>query len=246
MLMVRSFAATCVLTAAITAAPAEAPAKKEPATKTSAPRQRAGDPKDNQWKVPPLPEDNLLKNPWFKDGLKHWVSDGNWQGETTKWGNPSTDDNAGTSGRISTGRRADSDVGKTVDVRKDAYLYQLVIADPANRTLKFDMYWVAHTLDPGEVNVYGGPSADGPWTHLWRPFHQVHKKAVLPPEGRAGNTLWRHYSDLTELVTTTLPVGYPFYKVEIHANLPDKNGGFKFTGMYFTATTTAAPAKPQK
>jgi hypothetical protein len=52
--------------------------------------------------------------------------------------------------------------------------------------------------------------------------------------------LWRHYSELTDLVTTTLPTGYPFYKVEIHAKLPDKSGGFKITGVYFAATPESA------
>jgi hypothetical protein len=209
--------------------------------------QRAGDPKRDHWQVPSLPKDNLLKNPWFRDKLEPWVGDGHWQGNTTKWGNPSPDEKMGSSARISTGRRTDSDIGKSVDVGKDAYLYQVVAADPANKTLKFDMYWVTHTLNPGEVNIYGGPSAKGPWKHLWRPFHQVHKKAVRPPMGRSGNVLWKHYSDLTELATTTIPVGYPYYKLEVHANLPDKSGGFKITGLYFSATSEVVPAdrRPQ-
>ena len=170
------------------------------------------------------------------------MGDGHWQGDTTKWGNPTPDDEAGSAARISTGRRADSDVGKTVDIGKDAYLYQVVAANPANKTLKFDMFWVTHTVNPGEVDVYGGPSETGPWTQLWRPFHQVHLKPVRPPEGRSGNLLWRHYSDLTDLVTTTIPAGHPYYKIVVRGNLPDKSGGFKITGIYFSATSESVPA----
>ncbi len=231
-----------MLAATTTKAAAQTPAPQDREAKPLAPSERANDPRRDHWQVPPLPEDNLIKNPWFRGKLEPWVGDGNWQSDTTKWGNPAPDEQAGTAARISTGRRANSDVGKTVDIGKDAYLFQIVDADPAHRTLKFDMYWVAHTLNPGEVNVYGGPSPEGPWTHVWKPFHQVHKKAVRPPAGRSANVLWKHYSDLTELVTTTLPQGYPCYKVEVHANLPDMSGGFKFTGVYFSTTAEQKPA----
>lgn len=206
---------------------------------------KADAPRRDHWQVPTLPKDNLLKNPWFRDTLEPWVGDGHWQGNTTKWGNPTPGEKAGSAARISTGRRADSNVGKTVEVGKDTYLYQVVAADPANKRLKFEMYWVAHTLAPGEVTIYGGHSEKGPWTKLWCPFHQVHRKVVRPPKGRRGNVLWRHYSSLTALVATTIPTGYPYYKVEVHANLPDKRGGFKITGVYFTATSESESAPPK-
>ena len=212
--------------------------ERERTTKDKGAAAKSG-PQDDHWQVPPRPDDNLLKNAWFRQGLDHWVGDGNWQGGTRKWGNPSPDATEGTAARISTGRREDSDVGKSVDIGVDTYLYQIVAADASKKTLKFDMYWVTHTLNPGEVNIYGSPSAEGPWTHVGRPFHQVHKKTVLPPTdggSRRGNVLWKHYSGLTKLVTMTIPMGYPYYKVEVHAKLPDKMGGFKITGIYFAAT----------
>ena len=216
--------------------------QQRPASRERPAQAKAAEPHRDHWQVPPLPTDNLLSNPWFRKTLDPWVGDGNWQGDSTKWGNPSPDATTGSAARISTGRRADSNVGKTVDVGEDGYLYQVVAADPANKTLKFDMYWVAHTLNPGEVNIYGGPAEKGPWTKVWRPFYQVHTKVIRPPGGRSANVLWRHYSDLTDLATTTLPLGHPYYKVEIHAKLPDKSGGFKITGLYFSATSDAEAA----
>jgi hypothetical protein len=38
------------------------------------------------------------------------------------------------------------------------------------------------------------------------------------------------------MATTALDRGYPFYKVEICGNLPDKQGGLKVTGVYFTVS----------
>jgi len=122
--------------------------------------------------------------------------------------------------------------GWTVDPGVDAALYQIVAADPAKRTLKFDMFWVAHTINPAKVTVFGGDSEKGPWTELWQPFYQVYTQ-VIRPESKMGNELWRYYSSTTDLATITLDRGYPFYKVEISGNLPDEKGGLKITGVYF-------------
>lgn len=192
-----------------------------------------------EYRVPQLPEDNLIKNPWFRTGnrpsLDYWVeatpSAGGWVA-SQKPGNPTQDNTIGTAARISTGRGTDNR-GRTVEPGVDTYLYQIVSADPQKRTLKFDMYWVTHTVDPVEVTIYGGSSADGPWTEIWKPFYQRHTKMIIPTSGR-GQDLWKYYSETTDMVTMTLPnTGYPYYKIEIHANLPDKHGGLKITGVYF-------------
>jgi hypothetical protein len=193
--------------------------------------------------MPPLPEDNLVVNPWFRTGnkpsLEGWLripADQGW-GASQKEGNPTPDKVAGTAARVSTGRTVE-ERGQNTKPKQDVYLYQIIPADPAKRTLKFDMYWVTHTLNPGEVNILGANSKDGPWTQLWRPFYQVHTKMVIPAS-RRGNDLWPHYSDLTDLVKTNLSIGFPYYKLEVHANLPDASGGFKITGIYFAATDAA-------
>jgi hypothetical protein len=193
---------------------------------------------DRSGLVPPLPEDNLIFNPWFRTGsrpsLDGWVMTstgrGGW-GATQKQGNPTSDGIVGTCARVSTGRGA-SRAGWSIDPGVDAYLSQIVAADPQKRTLKFDMYWVTHTVNPGVVNVYAGSSPQGPWQKVWQPFFQVYAKRIAPSSGR-GQDLWFYYSDTTDLVTTTLAQGYPYYKIEIHANLPDANGGFKVNGIYF-------------
>jgi hypothetical protein len=145
----------------------------------------------------------------------------------------------GTAARISSGR-TDQERGKTVDVGVETCFYQILAADPSHTMLKFHMYWVTHTVNPVTVTVYGGKSPDGPWTAVWKPFHHVQTKSVMPKSGsHRGQDLWKDYSGKTELVTTTLPHGYPHYKLEVRATLPDKNGGLKITGVYFTALPAA-------
>jgi hypothetical protein len=198
--------------------------------------------------MPPLPEDNLVVNPWFRTGSKPSIdgwsrtpADRGWS-PSQKEGNPTPDKLAGTAARVSTGRTVENR-GQNTRAKEDVYLYQVMPADPAKLALKFDMYWVTHTLNPGEVNIYGSDSKDGPWTQLWQPFYQVHTKVVIPAS-RRGNDLWPHYSDLTDLVTTNLAKGYPFYKLEVHANLPDASGGFKISGVYFAAANAAEGKTP--
>lgn len=186
---------------------------------------------------------NLLANPWFRSGtvpsLDGWTDatgpDGHWIA-SQKPGNPSPDNIEGTAARISTGR---SDGGNpTIPINYDAYLYQIVSADPNKTVLSFDMYWVTHTVNPAEVTIYGSQSFNGPWEYVWKPFYKVVTKTLKPPTGASVNEwLWNYYSNSTNMVTTTLPEkGYPYYKVEVHAKLPDTMGGFKITGMYFSVT----------
>lgn len=186
-----------------------------------------------------LPEDNLIHNPWFRTGsrpsLDGWVeatiSDGGWTA-SQKPGNPTPDDIVGTAARISTGR-GDRLAGHTVNPGVDTYLYQIVAADSAKRTLKFDMHWVTHTVNPVVVTVYAGLFPEGPWEEIWKPFYQVHTKIIIPPSLIAQD-LWQYYSSITDLATVTLEEGgYSYYKVEIKANLPDLQGGLKITGVYF-------------
>ncbi len=190
--------------------------------------------------VAPLPSDNLLKNPWFRDSadkpsLEYWVDAtgplGGW-GASDKPGNPSPNDAVGTAARLSVG---EDGLAVTIPINYPAYLYQVVASDPAKKTLKFDMFWVAHTVKPAQVTVYGGASASGPWTQVWQPFNKTYTQTIIPPAGTgpANAYLWNYYSALTSVVSTTIPVGYPYYKVEVHAILPDEEGGFKITGMYF-------------
>ena len=151
-----------------------------------------------EWRVDPLPADNLIENPWFRIGdqpsLAGWVEatpgPGGWTA-SQKQGNPTPDDVIGTAARISTGR-GDTRTGWTVDSGVDAVLYQIVAADPAKRTLKFDMFWVAHTINPAKVTVFGGdservlgPSFGSPSTRCI---------PVIRPESKMGNELWRYYS----------------------------------------------------
>lgn len=187
-----------------------------------------------------LPDDNLIVNPWFRTGtrpsLDGWVAvgppGGGWQ-PSQKPGNPTPDDVVGTAARLSTGRGVDR-AGRTIDPNQFASLIQVVATDPDHRGLRFHMHWVAHTVDPVIVTVYGGPTPEGPWEEVWVPFVQRHTRVIRPESGR-GNDLWDYYTALTPPVSTTLERGYPYYRVEISASLPDLQGGLKITGVYFTA-----------
>ncbi len=72
----------------------------------------------------------------------------------------------------------------------DTYMSQVVSTTPENKKLKFFMHWVAHEVDPLQVNVYGGNSPDGPWVSVWQPFHQVVLKGPSPPRGEPTSYIW--------------------------------------------------------
>jgi len=209
--------------------------------------------------VEPLPDDNLIANPWFRsaadpslsalDGWTDAAGKDQYWSSSQKVSNPAPDPlvsgvcghettYCGTAARLSTTPGQSGGIGK---IGVDSYLYQVVPADSANRQLKFFTHWVAHTVNPAEVNVYGGETPDGPWTLVWQPFYQVVEQVILPPPGEDTDWLWQEYTAATPLVETTLESGYAYYKIEIHAALPDADGGFKLTGIYFTAAPLETP-----
>lgn len=204
--------------------------------------------------VAELPSDNLIQNPWFRDDgcdkpqLAPWVSvpdlpTHQWTA-SNKPSNPSPASGCETSGRISVG---EDGAAVTVQPNQDVKMYQIVAANPSNKNLVFDMYWVVHTMNIGTVTVYGSTSNDpnGTWTKVWTPFSYSISKQITPPAGTtsAAVWLWDCYSnhkpdcaDAPELpAATTISQGYPYYKIEFLSNLPAISGGFKQTGIYFTA-----------
>jgi len=213
--------------------------------------------------VPPLPENNLIINPWFRStsdpttaGLDGWTNvlqDGIGWGITQKASNPSSDviingkcgfgeDYCGTGARWAN----DPDPGEQVNFTfpgVDVYLYQVVQADPANRKLKYFMHWVNHKLDVAEVRIYGSETANGQWTEIWLPFSLSQDKNP-PPESAPGRGDIPWFQ--TDTLETVLGEGYPYYKIELHARYPEgdtRQGsvGVKITGVYFTAEFTNEP-----
>jgi hypothetical protein len=210
--------------------------------------------------VAPLPEDNLIVNPWFRSssdptrssldgwtdaaGLnKHWSS-------SQKESNPSQDlviagvcggkqVYCGTAARLSP---TPGQSGGLAEPEVDAYLYQVVSSRKTHQKLKFFAHWVSHRVEVAEVTIYGGDSPNGPWTSLWVPF--FFEQLTLPPKtvgDRASE--WNQ----TDLVETIIAVGYDFYKIEIHARFPEPRWrigdiGLKITGVYF-ATELAGEAE---
>lgn len=223
-------------------------------------RSEAAPPITLIYPVAQLPSDNLIKNPWFRNenctapALSPWVSvpnlpDHSWTA-SDKPSNPSPSDGCATSARISVG---EDGLAATVKPNQDVKMYQIVAANPAQKNLVFDMYWVIHTANYTTVNVYGGQSADpnGSWTKVWTPFNYSINETLIPPSGVNQSWIWKCYSehypecgDAPQLpATTTLSTGYPYYKIEFSASLPPVTGGHKLTGVYF-ATTGAGGIPP--
>jgi hypothetical protein len=204
------------------------------------------------FQVSELPEGNLIKNPWFRNatkpslsGLDDWIDaaglDETWS-SSQKPSNPAheiivsgvcgnQEIYCGTAARLSD---KPGQSGGTVNLGEDAYLYQVVQADPKHTKLKFFAHWVSHAVAPAEIEIYGGDSPNGPWSFLWEPFYHEQSELIYPP---GGNTefLWED----TSMLEHTLSDGYSHYKIQIHARLPvsDVRGGFKITGVYFTTET---------
>ncbi|VAW32495.1 hypothetical protein MNBD_CHLOROFLEXI01-1547 [hydrothermal vent metagenome] len=182
--------------------------------------------------VEPLPDNNLMQNPWFRSGNKPSLA--GWTdaaGSNVIWSlsqkqsNPGLDTVLGTSARLAFGS---GQGGGTGQGGVDAYLYQVVAADASQAHLQFKIHWVTQWIDRATVTIYGGASADGPWTAVWTPLDV--------DQATSTGGAWTQ----TELLDTTIPEGFPFYKVELFARYPDgRQQGAKFTGVYFSVDGNA-------
>jgi len=208
--------------------------------------------------APPLPDDNLIVNPWFrsaedphKAGLDGWtneLTDGVGWGISQKVDNPSPEilvsgDCAFEPVYCGTGARwAEErlDGEKMTYPGLDVYLHQVVATDPAHRRLSFSMHWVNHRIDVAEVLVFGSQGPNGPWELVWLPITISQDENPLPCCVPGHNDLpWFE----TAVLSTTLPMGYPYYKLVLHARYPapdreSGNVGVKITGVYFSSGLT--------
>lgn len=182
--------------------------------------------------VDPLPDNNLIENPWFREGnqpsLAGWTdaagSNVIWS-LSQKRSNPSPDQVLGTSARLAFGS---GQGGGTGQAGVDAYLYQVVPADPSLNHLLFKIHWVTQWIDRATVTIYGGNSADGPWTPVWVPLD-------IDQSTSTGGA-WTQ----TELLDTTIAEGFPFYKIELYGRYPEgRQQGVKYTGVYFSVDGNA-------
>lgn len=210
--------------------------------------------------VEELPEDNLIENPWFRDparpnhsSLAGWVDaaglNAHWS-SSQKEANPTPDQivsgdcgsqelYCGTAARLDPGK---GQSGGVAIPGVDAYLYQIVQADQSHRKLKFFAHYVSHLVEVAEVSIYGGDSAEGPWELAWVPLYHTQDVLIKPPRGESTEALWEQ----TGFIETVLKQGYRYYKVEIHARLPEGNDtGFKITGIYFSTSLTDEPPSIQ-
>lgn len=207
--------------------------------------------------VPAIPSDNLIVNPWFRAANDNTVSaldswtDANglnrYWSSSQKESNPSPDvfpsavcgsqpTYCGTAARLSETPGESGGVGLP---GVTARLYQVVSADPSHNQLTFFAHWVSHVIDHAEVNIYGSTGPGGPWTFLWQPFYHEQDSVVQPPPGGDVEDLW----EMTGFLSVSIAQGYPYYKVEVEALLPqsDKQTGFKITGVYFRTQLDGGP-----
>ncbi len=182
--------------------------------------------------VDPLPENNLIENPWFREGNKPSLA--GWTdaaGSNVIWSlsqkqsNPGPDQVLGTSARLAFGS---GQGGGTGQAGVDAYLYQVVAADPSLNHLRFKIHWVTQWIDRATVTIYGGTSASGPWTAVWVPLD-------INQSTSTGGA-WTQ----TDLLDTTIAEGFPFYKIELYGRYPEgRQQGAKYTGVYFSVDGNA-------
>ena len=182
--------------------------------------------------VEPLPDNNLIQNPWFRNGnrpsLEGWTdaagSNAIWS-LSQKQSNPGPDQVLGTSARLAFGS---GQGGGTGQGGVDAYLYQVVAADSSLTHLQFKTHWVTQWLDRATITIYGGNSADGPWTAVWIPLDV--------DQSTTSGGAWTQ----TELLDTTIPEGFPFYKIELFGRYPaGRQQGVKYTGVFFSVDGNA-------
>ena len=182
--------------------------------------------------VDPLPDNNLVENPWFREGNKPSLA--GWTdaaGSNVIWSlsqkpsNPGPDAVLGTSARLAFGS---GQGGGTGQAGVDAYLYQVVSADPSLNHLWFKIHWVTQWIERATVTIYGGNSAEGPWTAVWTPLD-------IDQNTSTGGA-WTQ----TDLLDTTIAQGFPFYKVELFGRYPEgRQQGAKYTGVYFSVDGNA-------
>lgn len=182
--------------------------------------------------VEPLPDNNLVENPWFREGnqpsLAGWTDAAGanviWS-LSQKQSNPSPNQVLGTSARLAFGS---GQGGGTGQGGVDAYLYQIVAADASLSHLQFKIHWVTQWIDRATVTIFGGNSADGPWTAVWVPLD-------IDQSTSTGGA-WTQ----TELLDTTIAEGFPYYKIELFGRYPDgRQQGVKYTGVYFSVDDNA-------
>ncbi|QQR88521.1 MAG: hypothetical protein IPJ88_09590 [Myxococcales bacterium] len=194
-----------------------------------------------------LPDDNLIKNPWFhgenpsdsdycQDTQKFWekntVSGGGSWGGSEKTQDP-TDINCVVGGKTWTGhaiRWADQG-SDTFYPNQDAKFWQVVgpVSD-SEKQLNFHFLMVFHRMSHFRAQISGSSSGSGPWNVVWTPIDTAWTQTCGANgcndcDGNGNrDCLW---DDVTNrelgpfALSTTIATGYAYYKVEFLGNYPN-------------------------
>lgn len=169
--------------------------------------------------VSPLPEGNLIQLPWFHTPEQPlvatfgdvWVPDIYWNLAVAGNKNPSPDHVKGTAAKHGPVQL----VGQGLPYI-DAFLHQIVDADPLLTTLEFSTWWEGVKQEYLEINIFGIENGNSS-VLLWTPFRL---------EENSGG--WVQVS-----ASTLIEAGYTQYQIQIRSNFPEASLGTKVTGLYF-------------
>lgn len=224
-----------------------------------------------------LPSDNLILNAWFRNtddnscdsfSGAHWVlNSGNapW-GPSDKTQDPTDKNCLGNYTGYAARFARNSGAAIEFYPNQNAILYQIVQSpNPTHRTLHFHSLIVGHKVNQYKAEIYGGNSANGPWTSVWVPFDITcldMTDCVNEKYGWASNHgdrtgLWDDVTDDPEVLGSLNPIqktisqGYNFYKVEFLMNYPTPNGsatgdvGGKLARVYFRVSGGGGGVTPE-
>ena len=188
----------------------------------------------------PLPADNLITNPWFREECRAsttgWTisltSDGiGWAG-SDKTQNPSDENCEGDFTGFATRWARRSGTATEFSPSQDTTISQ-VVGPVSGSTLRFHFLFVMHRMNRFRAQISGSHNPSGPFTPVWTPIDQAWLNpggasgvfAGACPGGQIDRDCWWDETTLAELgslapLTFTSPTPYTYYRIEFLGNYP--------------------------
>lgn len=209
----------------------------------------------------PLPDDNLVQNPWFRDNCQ--FSLGGWEVDVTadglSWGlsdkpQDPTDVNCNGDWTGFAVRWAKQSGGTPeLSPDQDARVWQVIgPVSPDETALRFHFLMVFHRMTRFRAQISGADGPSGPWTEIWTPIDEgwltsggpnAPFEGTCPGGLQDRDCLWDKVTE-AELgglapLTFEAPRGYAYYRIEFLGNYPQPDAsdtgdvGGKVTRVYF-------------